>query len=133
MAEFSVVMKQAKRMCKMYELTCEGCALNSEENGCLFQNDTNTEDKNLNFLADAEKIVMNWAEKHPEPVYPNWNEAWKQAFPNGAGVPCPADLDLRYKPDGGCGACSSCDVCKDRPIPADIAEKLGIKPIQEGT
>ena len=24
--------------------------------------------------------------------------------------------------------CRDCDVCSERPIPADIAEKLGIKP-----
>ena len=43
---------------------------------------------------------MEWAEAHPEPEYPTWVE-W---FNSMGGVDC------------------------GEPIPADIAEKLGIKP-----
>ena len=50
--------------------------------------------------AEFERRVMEWAEAHPEPEYPTWVE-W---FNSMGGVDC------------------------GEPIPADIAEKLGIKP-----
>lgn len=52
---------------------------------------------------EIERIVMDWAATNPEPVYPTWTE-WLRTF-SAKGV------DL-YEP-----------------IPADIAEKLGIKPV----
>lgn len=55
-----------------------------------------------------EKVVMSWATEHPEPVYPLWGE-WL-AEVTGQMV----DGDLLYSP-----------------IPADIAEKLGIEPKEE--
>lgn len=124
MAEFQDVMKQAKRMCEAQN-DCEECPIGANLDCVCVIGD-------LIEMMDAKKIesiVMDWAKKNPEPVYPTWTDGWKQVFPNGSGVPCPADLDLRYKPDGGCSLCASCEVCKDRPIPADLAEKLGIKPI----
>lgn len=129
MAEFQEVMKQAKRMCKGYGPTCDGCALYSED-GCLFQNDKTPDDKNLNFLADAEKIVMDWAEKHPEPRYPSWQEAWMQLFPESSNraSPCPQYFLSNSRVARLCAE-MECNECRDTPIPADIAEKLGVKPI----
>ena len=54
----------------------------------------------LNLPAEFERRVMEWAEAHPEPKYPTWVE-W---FNSMGGVDC------------------------GEPIPADIAERLGIKP-----
>lgn len=129
MAEFQEVMKQAKRMCKQYKNTCEGCALYGEHD-CLFQNDRTPEEKNLNFLADAEKIVMDWVENHPEPTYPTWNEWYKATFPNSNyhTIPCPSMFYKICETSNYHGEVE-CYECKNRPIPADIAEKLGVKPI----
>ena len=126
MAEFSEVMRQAKKMCKLYTSSCEGCALNSEDYGCLFQNDENPEDRKLNLLADAEKIVMNWAAQNPEPRYPTWKE-WQDAnFPDALSDMCPRMFG--YAPEESC-VNISCKDCAERTIPAEIAKKLGIKPI----
>lgn len=128
MAEFTVVMRQAKRMCDAHS-ACGMCPLGNSTSAC----DGN---KRLGCIASKceapaiERIVMDWAANNPEPVYPSWNKGWRLIFPNGSQqAPCPADFDVRYKPDGGCSLCASCDVCKERPIPAEIAEKLGIEPI----
>ena len=57
-----------------------------------------------------------------ENAYPSWNEVWKQVFPKATCVPCPVC-------NFGAGECvTSCAECRARPIPAEIAEKLGIKP-----
>jgi hypothetical protein len=73
-----------------------------------------------------EERVMKWAAEHPEPAYPTWEEwgkEWKQKFPEAETVPC---ISLFMKAD--CG--ESCESCRQRPIPADIAAKLGIKPLE---
>lgn len=131
MAEFQEVMKQARRMCKEYGPTCEDCALYSED-GCLFQDYKTPDNKNLNFLADAEKIVMNWAAKNPEPRYLTWEEWQKKNFPTAHDVMHPCAFMKREEAEKvrgiECGR-TSCNVCARSPIPADIAEKLGIKPI----
>lgn len=70
-----------------------------------------------------------WAAEHPAPRYPTWNEWKERMFPNRAYdiTPCNFDSMLRFQ-------CNShlCDVCMNVPIPTDIAEKLGIRPIEEG-
>ena len=124
MAEFKEVMKQAERMCKAHD-ECECCPIKEEMDDlgekCPFCGALD--------VAAVEQKIMGWAAENPEPRYPSWDEAWKMVFPTGAGTPCPADFGVQYKPDGGCSACRSCEVCRERPIPADFAEKLGIKPI----
>ena len=79
----------------------------------------------MEVIEKIESIVMQWAAEHPEPTYPTWEEwgeQWKQAFPEAESTPC---LSLFKKVD--CG--EPCASCRAKPIPADIAEKLGIKPI----
>ena len=57
-----------------------------------------------------------------ENVYPSWNEVGKQLFPKAPWIPCPVG-------NFGVGECvETCAECRARPIPAEIAEKLGIKP-----
>lgn len=120
MAEFQDVVKHGKRMCNAYD--CKECPLGSAVGDiCLI---TITADDEA---ADIERIVMDWAAKHPEPRYPSWHEAWKQLFPDGQGSPCPAAYGMKYEPEW-CGS-GDCKRCKNRPIPADIAKQLGIKPI----
>lgn len=131
MAEFQVVMKQAKRMCESYGDDCARCALYRRGEECLFDCPPNA--WNVNAQSDVERIVMDWAEKHPEPRYPSWNEAWKQLFPDAeeSFAPClkrmlPAEQTHKY-----CAVYTNplCKECRSQPIPADIAERLGIKPI----
>lgn len=124
MAEFVEVMKQALRLCGCH-LTinkdyCEGCLLATEYGGCMFD---------LLEKVDPEIIerrVVDWAAEHPEPVYPSWAEGWKQLFPDAAHTPCP-EIYFGFKCDKDNE--KYCFACKHyAPMPAKIAEKLGIKP-----
>lgn len=124
--EFSEVMKQVNRMCMTYlGDQCRKCPLNRCDN-C--EMDIYSESR---FTAQAaqklESIATDWAKEHPELVYPSWDEGWKQIFPDALCTPCPANYGGKYK-NISC-ASVSCERCRERPIPAEIAEKLGIKPI----
>ena len=127
MAEFQDVMKQAKRMCDAVR-GCDNCPLDNKRDGCplaMFASKIS-----LEILGDAERIVMDWAAANPEPRYPTWNE-WQEAnFQMAERAICAAHfMDAG---DAGCYASvNNCDKCRERPIPADIAERLGIKPIGE--
>ena len=124
MAQFVDVMEQARRICLEHPGDCHGCPLHDDEGlACRFYlNETYFYDD------DTERIVLKWAEEHPEPAYPSWEEAWKKLFPNACEVPCP-----RKYFDEGCFpificAKHDCDRCKALPMHPEIAEKLGIKP-----
>lgn len=126
MAEFTEVIKQAKRICNIYgtdEMQCKGCPLNSH-NGCrIFYNCFDCDDT---YFIKIEKYVMDWAKENPETVYPSWINAWKQLFSDGH-CPCPK------KAFGATEFCENvakheCIKCGDITVPADIAKKLGIKP-----
>ena len=70
-----------------------------------------------------------WAKEHSVPRYPTWNEWLDSTFPNRSRDPSPCEFD-----DNRRFNCVSikCYKCMTEPIPADIAEKLGIRPIEEG-
>ena len=110
MAEFQEVMRQLNRMCSHYP--------NCGDNDCpLFDKCGNvgSYSSNAKRAMWIEKIVMSWAAKHPEPVYPTWY-AWLANM----GV-VPAELP----PDQ---AVMVTDIGLLKKIPADIAQKLGIEP-----
>lgn len=127
MAEFVDVVKQKARMCRVIN-NCTVCGLS---------NNNNSKGLNCSVLMmehpeEADKIIMEWAAAHPEPKYPSWDEAWKQLFPDAyyRNSPCPncflqkeRSMPCRYQ---------VCTDCKSQPIPADIAEKLGVKPLEGG-
>ena len=122
MAEFTEVMKQARRMCKEQQNIdcCVRCPIN--KNGCMVVADAEYVD-----YADAEQEIMHWAAEHPEPVYPTWNEWYRKNFPDAyydSKRICPIVFACKRN----CDSETNCDKCRDRPIPDDIAEKLGIKP-----
>lgn len=123
MAEFTETMRQAKRLCAAHYGMCStnNCPLDSGE-ACRLNIDPDGEDYN-----ELERIIMDWAKEHPEPVYPSWEAAWRQLFPDANCVPCPDSFGIKY----GVPECAhlACTACKSRPIPAEVAEKLGIKPI----
>lgn len=124
MTEFSVVMKHAKRMCRQIA-DCNQCPLDLPE-GCKMQPYSLPDKWDVEEFEKAADIVMDWAEKHPEPRYPTWTEWQKANFPNALHDICP-NYFMPKKPLGTCA--TSCERCRNTPIPADIAEKLGVKPI----
>lgn len=105
MAEYTEVMKTQKRMCKYYEKisdSCEGCPIHEEEIAYICCEAPCAID--IKDVDKAEKLIMAWAVEHQEPVYPTWREY----IEDYTGI-------------------LMIDVIDD-PIPADIAEKLGLQP-----
>lgn len=66
--------------------------------------------------AEFERRVMEWAESHPEPEYPTWLE-WLQK--EGLYIRNEIEVGVYF---------TSVTAKAFEPIPADIAERLGIKP-----
>ena len=128
MAEFQEVMKQAKRMCRQIA-DCNECPLDLPE-GCKMQPYSLPDKWDVEEFEKAADIVMDWAEKYPEPRYPTWNEWYKATFPNSNyhTSPCPS-MFYKICETSNYHAEVECYECKNTPIPADIAEKLGVKPI----
>lgn len=123
MAEFVEVMRQAKRMCAAYGGMCKirNCPMVDGES-CRFAADQDGED-----YSDVERIIMAWAAEHPAPRYPTWRE-WQESTFSGATA---SVLPCSYVSRADLGCCGVCDTCRNEPIPADIAAKLGIRPIEE--
>lgn len=108
MAEFGEVMRQWKRMCGSMR-ACEKCPLEQAEiegtevcvNGIMSFD-----------YEGAEPIIMSWAAEHPEQAYPT---LWDIINWLGLCVNTKDGVEVRKG-------------MLDSPIPADIAEKLGIQP-----
>ena len=68
MSEFTDVMEQAKRMCKaLGDGHCSECPIgNANALECGITVTSGMDCK------EVERRVMQWAAKHPEPVYPTW-------------------------------------------------------------
>ena len=124
MAEFTEVMRQARRMCESFsDGHCSECPIgdaNVLECGITVTSDMDCE--------EIERRVMQWAAEHPESTYQSWEDGWKQLFPGAEFVPCP---DHCFGNDNRCECYDGCKQCKASPMPAKIAEKLGIKPKEE--
>ena len=85
------------------------------ERSTHFSCDDCVTEMSLESLAEVEEIVMRWAKDHPEPVYPTWKEYL---------------LDIGVIPDDAVPPDYVQELivmCVDKPIPADIAQKLGLK------
>ena len=127
MAEFQEVARQWKRMCKKYwsTVTCHGCPIAEYEKayeGCVTC-ETDVE--------KMEELVMTWATEHPEPVYPTWRD-W--LITKGLIDFKPDFRSLSYDPslplqENHVIECLS--VKASEPIPAYIAESLGLEPKEE--
>lgn len=140
MAEFQEVCRQALRMAKSTN-TKEGLPM--KYIGLYITTDGEVPAEHGYIAVSPEKIerdIMEWAAAHLEPKYPSWRDAWKQLFPQACygmdvnfDCPCPkyflpydmVNCNILFEPD-------RCYTCKNNPIPADIAEKLGIKPLEGG-
>ena len=121
MAEFKEVCKQWRRMCDEIQHcsaeNIECCALK-----CVLGNNpvcgelTDATDKDLE---NAETVIMKWAKENPEPVYPTWSEWLYEQGVLGDKYVCsvPELIASNVATDNA-----------DDPIPADIAQKLGLQP-----
>lgn len=120
MAEFQEVMRQKERMCN--SILCYKCDIwrLCDDDSSLCQRFMSNNPKK------AEEVIMSWAAECPELVYPTWRE-WLQE----QGV-----LDVEYIPAESKTTTTSKSCVQTvktfapfyRPIPADIAQKLGIEP-----
>ena len=106
MAEFQEVMRQWKR-----RFEAERTLVDSKVKGldALWLAMDNPD--------EIESLVMSWAEEHPEPVYPTWRE-W--LIEQGVIQMVESERHDFLIP--------SMMLSVDEPIPADIAQKLGIEP-----
>ena len=107
MAEFQKVMREWKRMCKSRGNIPDDFV--GAESALLFA---------FNRPEEIERLVMEWAAEHPEPEYPTWVE-----YLVGIGV-IPHEIRLET-------ADALMDTHLLKPIPAEIAQKLGIEPKEE--
>lgn len=102
MAEFSEVVRQFRRICKD---GCVKCPMLKEHGDCWERAREEPE--------EFERRVMEWAEEHPEPVYPTWIE-WLR------------DMKIIESGIGVVPMCVNDSIYAQ--IPEDIAKNLGIKP-----
>ena len=110
MAEFQKVMREWVRSRKVInenKLSC--CPLE------MFSDD---------YIANIEKEVMAWAAEQHEPVYPTWSE-WLIKI--GGAVKKLYAQQYHYEAAQPTQLIEVVEVL-DEPIPADIAQKLGITP-----
>ena len=116
MAEFIEAMEQAKRMCEAFsDGHCSECPIgNAKVLECGMD------------CEDVERRVMQWAKERPAPVYPTWDEWQNSVFPDAEIDITPCAFGSRDRLN--CFLEKRCSTCKEQQIPADIAEKLGIKP-----
>lgn len=113
MAEFKEVMRQKLRMHKTHfkkgaSGNCESCPL-LHSRVCGKPNC----EWDANDAAELEDVVMKWAAEHPEPKYPTFYEWFSKL---GLIQTCQQGAAVSFRFDW------------DQPIPADVADKLGIKP-----
>ena len=119
MAEFTVVMRQWGRLCSQHcaehHDDCDGCILGGTMADLCAAYAMDVAEG----AEDIERLVMEWAAKHPEPVYPTWGDWFAER----------GDLV-----DGWQNATNAAWMANTafgvfmNPIPADIAEKLGLQP-----
>lgn len=124
MAEYSAVIKEAKRMCWHY-------TQGGNHDKCPMYPACNVSQcRKIAFErpADFEERIMAWAAEHPEPVYPSWDE-WLLSVGGGK--------EQTYEVHGYSGNTEVVDfetqvIALNEPIPAETAKRLGVKP-KEGT
>ena len=108
MADFVQTMKDWRRMCKVQEAIektdpCRVCPLANDGNDCCGIYEDNDGNDTRDY-AHIEGVVARWAKDHPEPVYPTWYEYLTGMYP------------------------ATWNMIKDKSIPADIAQRLGLQP-----
>lgn len=123
MAEYDMndIVMQANRMCEQYNKCDDGCPLQKfdREVCCALCDDE---------ILKAIVKVVQWAKENPEPKYPSWHDWQRETFPSQTRYICPMTFGVDC-PAGAVTSTQKCTECRNQHIPADIAEKLGIKPI----
>lgn len=112
MAEFVEVMRKIRELCDERK-ECAGCVMmNDIACGVMTGTPSLSEE-------EIERRVAQWeAEK-----YPTWIEYQQEVFPNYTRQICPMVFGIECTSNG-----TGCHECRNNHIPAEIAEKLGIKP-----
>lgn len=128
MSEFAKTMKEWRRMCnafvKQYDNDCcKYCPLDHLKScGAIWEIEEGT-------YGNIAETVDNWAADHPEPQYPTWTEWLEEmgltrrsvtAARRILGTDSPQETAIPF--------IVTLSVNASNPIPADIAEKLGLKP-----
>ena len=109
---FQEVMKQWRRFCRSHR-NCGECEFDGK-GICGEAHLSNVP------YSDIELRIMAWAAEHPEPVYPTWVE-WLLEQDVASKRP-----GFRFEEDGMYENYLTAYAFK--PIPADIAQKLGLEP-----
>ena len=121
MAEFQVVQKELERMCNTYHAVSGKCGTDECplycEDLCYAQTMIHVHGDDA---CKLEKVVMSWAAENPEPVYPTFAEWLHNIGVTISDQPFPAPNISVYVFQAG--------TKMFEPIPADIAQKLGIEP-----
>ena len=115
MAEFNDVMREWRRFCKSHD-NCGEC----EFDGAGICGDTHMSDVPF---ASIERRIMAWAAEHPEPQFPTWGE-WLEQMGIISKEYGETFIDIPY------GTFDTLTLNAEKiqqPIPADIAQKLGIE------
>ena len=126
MAEFQEVMKQLNRLCGAHE-NCDEDNCPMEAMGCCGNIAAHCSEPLQ--AKRIEKTVMQWAAEHSEPVYPTWEE-WLISM---GLIEYKASLENVWHGDCNVtnGVIKALNARAGNPIPADIAQKLGLEPKEE--
>ena len=101
MADFVQTMKDWRRMCQFMDKEYGNSSCdNCPLGGCSAVYEMCGKEN----FTNMERDISAWAAEHPEPVYPTWYEYLTDMYP------------------------ATWNMIKDKPIPAYIAQKLGIEP-----
>lgn len=117
MGDFVQTMKEMRRMCAHFRPTCNGCPLCLEKGTNEFCGEQPLDIRSDPALVEAS--VMRWAAENPEPVYELWGEWFEKRGDLIRGWHNATNIQWIAKTFGRL-------MCT--PIPADIAEKLGLQP-----
>ena len=122
MAEFSEIIKQLGRICESNFGECDICDLRPFCPSRTFLDKYAKSGR----AERLEKMVMKWAAEHPEPVYPLWGE-WLISI--GAARREPTGIPFQIANGDIIDPPYKIAVNLYDPIPAEIAQKLGIEPV----
>ena len=134
MSDFVQTMMDWRRMCKAYstddESCCYGCpVVDFREYGCgaIFEMEDSTDWERY------EGAIREWVAEHPEPVYPSWAE-WlhSQSLAHfDSSIEAQKISDKYRETSKDVPGIWVLTAFARSPIPADIAQKLEIKPKEE--
>lgn len=113
---------QSENQEKQQSSWCKGCPLQSY---CIIDTDIKNSTDNAFVIIDTQ--IETWATENPEPVYPTWIE-WLMEI--GVIPKISYGLATVHDPETKEVTEARIDINPSalQPIPADIAEKLGIEP-----